>query len=162
VETLDRSSIGKRFPGVRVSVDAAEISAFARAIGEINPMYFDESAALAKGYRSIPAPPTFVFCLKIKHQTESPDLLLWSMLGTVGKGITLLHAEQSFVYESAICAGDTLTFDERIADIYEKKAGALVFVVLETSVVNQQGERVARIRHTEVARRDGVSALENR
>src|ERR1700731_4755150 len=88
VKNLDRSSIGNRFPAVRVSVDAAEISAFERPIGEINPMYFVESEALAKGYRSIPAPPTFVFCLKIKHQTESPDLLLWSMLGTVGRGIT--------------------------------------------------------------------------
>jgi acyl dehydratase len=154
VKDLDRSNVGKRFPAVKASVDAGEISAFARAIGETNSVYFDESAALAKGYRSIVAPPTFAFCLKMKHQSESPESLLWSVLGTDGRGITLLHAEQSFVYESAICAGDALTFEEHIADIYEKKGGALVFVVLETRVTNQLGERVACFTHTEAARRD--------
>jgi acyl dehydratase len=154
VKDLDRSNVGKRFPAVKASVDAGEISVFARAIGETNSVYFDESAALAKGHRSIVAPPTFAFCLKMKHQSESPDRLLWSVLGMDGRGMTLLHAEQSFVYESAICAGDALTFEEHIADIYEKKGGALVFVVLETRVTNQLGERVASFTHTEAARRD--------
>jgi hypothetical protein len=154
VQGVDRSNIGKCFPTVRASVDAAEIGAFARAIGETDPVYFDHSAAVARGHRSIPAPPTFAFCLKMRHQSESPEQLLWSALGGDGRGMTLLHAEQSFVYESTICAGDALTFEERIADIYEKKAGALVFIVLETRVANQRGEPVARIRHTEVARRD--------
>jgi acyl dehydratase len=154
MKDLDRSNIGKRFPAVHASVEAGEIRAFARAIGETNPVYFEESAALARGYRSIVAPPTFAFCLKMKHQSESPERLLWSVLGTDGEGITLLHAEQSFVYESAICAGDALTFEEHIEDIYEKKGGALVFVVLETRATNQRGERVARFKHTEAARRN--------
>jgi acyl dehydratase len=154
VKELDRSRIGTRFPCVQARVDAGEITAFARAIGDSNPIYCDESAAVAKGYRSIPAPPTFAFCLKMKQQTESPDQLLWKVLGTDGAGITLLHAEQSFAYDSAICAGDTLSFEEHIADIYEKKGGALVFVVLETRVTNQAGNQVARFRHTEAARRD--------
>jgi acyl dehydratase len=154
VKELDRSRIGRRFPSVQARVEAREISAFARAIGDLNPIYFDESAAIAKGYRSIPAPPTFAFCLKMKQQTKSPDQLMWKVLGTDGAGITLLHAEQSFAYEATICAGDALTFEEHIADIYEKKGGALVFVVLETRVSNQAGERVACFRHTEAARRD--------
>jgi hypothetical protein len=154
VKDLDCSHVGKRFPTVQASVDAAEIRAFALAIGETDRVYFDESAAIERGYRSIPAPPTFAFCLKMKHQPESPDRLLWRVLGTDGAGITLLHAEQAFVYESAICAGDVLTFEEHIADIYEKKGGALVFVVLETRVTNQLGRHVASFRHTEAARRD--------
>jgi acyl dehydratase len=153
MKELDRSRIGTRFPSVQARVDAREIGAFARAIGDFDPIYFDESAALARGYRAIPAPPTFAFCLKMRQQTESPDRLLWRILGTDGAGITLLHAEQSFAYESTICAGDALTFEEHIADIYEKKNGALVFVVLETRVSNQSGEQVACFRHTEAARR---------
>jgi acyl dehydratase len=152
LKDLTRSNIGKRFPAVRASVDAQEIRAFARAIGETDLMYFEEPAALARGYRSIPAPPTFAFCLKMKHQSESPDKLLWEVLGTDGTGITLLHAEQALSYDSVICAGDALTFEEHIADIYEKKGGTLVFVVLETRVTNQRGEQVARFRHTEAAK----------
>jgi acyl dehydratase len=152
LQPVNHSNIGKQFPAVRALVDAGDIRAFARAIGETDPKYFDERAALAAGYRSIPAPPTFAFCLKLKHQSESPDKLLWSVLGIDGAGVTLLHAEQSFAFESAICAGDALNFEEHVADIYEKKGGALVFIVLETRVTNQRGEQVARFSHTEAAR----------
>jgi acyl dehydratase len=153
MQVLDRSHIGKRFPAVTAAVDAAEIQAFARAIGADDPCFHEQSAAHARGYRAIAAPPTFAFTLKMRHQVESPDTLLWSVLGTDGAGFTLLHAEQSFFYQAPICAGDVLTFEEHIADIYEKKAGALIFVVLETRVTNQLGEQVARFRHTEAARR---------
>jgi len=43
-------------------------------------------------------------------------------------------------------AGEKLTFESRITDIYQKKAGALDFVVRETRVTNQCGEHVADLR----------------
>ncbi|MNF18911.1 hypothetical protein D3C76_1849070 [compost metagenome] len=49
-------------------------------------------------------------------------------------------------------AGDTLTFDTRIVDVYEKKGGALQFVVNETRVTNQDGEHIADVRGTLVQR----------
>ncbi|MNP17480.1 hypothetical protein D3C76_1099140 [compost metagenome] len=49
-------------------------------------------------------------------------------------------------------AGDTLRFDVRIADIYDKKGGALEFVVRETRVTNQHGEHVADLRSVLVQR----------
>ncbi|MNO55784.1 hypothetical protein D3C76_462820 [compost metagenome] len=48
--------------------------------------------------------------------------------------------------------GDTLHFDVRIADIYDKKNGALSFVVRESRVTNQRGEHVADLRSVLVHR----------
>jgi acyl dehydratase len=49
-------------------------------------------------------------------------------------------------------AGDTLTFEQRIADIYYKKGGALEFVVRETRVSNQHGVHVADLHAVTVVR----------
>ncbi|MNO05905.1 hypothetical protein D3C81_2274700 [compost metagenome] len=64
----------------------------------------------------------------------------------------ILHAEQSFAYHKPAVAGDVLTFDTRVADVYEKKGGALQFVVNETRVTNQDGEHIADVRSTLVQR----------
>ena len=148
---LDRSIIGREFPAGSVTVELDAVRRFAGAIGETNRIFFEEAAARAGGYRSVPIPPTYVFCLK--HAVSSPDEVLRS-LGVEGESGKLLHAEQSFEYVAPICAGDRLNFRERVADVYEKKNGALVFVVLETAVSDDNGRRVAVIRHTEVVRRD--------
>ena len=40
----------------------------------------------------------------------------------------VLHGEQSFTYHRTAYAGDTLSFDTRIVDVYDKKNGSLSFV----------------------------------
>jgi acyl dehydratase len=148
---LDRSAIGCEFPTVSVTVELDAVRRFARAIGETNAVFFDEAAAHAEGYRSVPIPPTYVFCLKLA--VAGPELALRS-LGVEGQSGKLLHAEQSYEYVAPICAGDRISFRERVADVYEKKHGALVFVVFETLVSDAEERTMAVIRHTEVIRRD--------
>ena len=57
--------------------------------------------------------------------------------------LEVLHGEQGFTYHAMAYAGDTLTFEQRIDDIYDKKGGALEFVVRTTRVTNQRGELCA-------------------
>ncbi len=64
----------------------------------------------------------------------------------------VLHGEQSFIYHRMAYAGDTLRFESRIADIYEKKGGALDFVVRETRVSRHDGEHIADLRSVLVHR----------
>ncbi|MNF15520.1 hypothetical protein D3C80_2181650 [compost metagenome] len=64
----------------------------------------------------------------------------------------ILHAEQSFVYHKMAYAGDVLTFDSVISDIYEKKGGALQFLVIEARVTNQDGEHIDDVRSSLVQR----------
>ena len=67
-----------------------------------------------------------------------------------------MHGEQSFEYSAMAFAGDRLTFETTIADIYDKKGGALEFVVSNTTVVNQNGNLVARMKQSLVVRNPGV------
>jgi acyl dehydratase len=64
----------------------------------------------------------------------------------------ILHGEQSFTYHRLAHAGEKLLFESRIADIYDKKGGALSFVVRETRVSNAKGEHVADLRSVLVHR----------
>jgi acyl dehydratase len=49
-------------------------------------------------------------------------------------------------------AGDTLTFEPKITDIYSKKGGLLEFVARETRVTNQHGVHVADLNAITVVR----------
>ena len=49
-------------------------------------------------------------------------------------------------------AGDRLSFAARIEDIYDKRNGALEFVVKAVHITDQRGEAVAELRNTTVVR----------
>jgi acyl dehydratase len=63
-----------------------------------------------------------------------------------------MHAEQSFVYHADLCAGDVVTGWQRVVDVYDKKNGALEFLITETRLENQRGEHVCDMRTTVVVR----------
>ncbi|MNZ19492.1 hypothetical protein D3C78_365200 [compost metagenome] len=143
----DKSLIGRSLGVTSAEVEKGRLRFFAKAIGETDPVYTDEAAARAAGYTSLPVPPTFLFCLA----GEGRDLV--EQLDIFGFDLgRILHAEQSFVYHQVAVAGDTLTFDTRVADVYDKKGGALQFVVNETRVTNQDGEHIADLRSSLVQR----------
>jgi acyl dehydratase len=64
----------------------------------------------------------------------------------------ILHGEQQITLHRPICAGDRVFFNTRIADIYDKRQGALEFVVLETEVSDQHRNRMAETRAVIVVR----------
>jgi hypothetical protein len=104
---------------------------FAETIGLTDPVYFDLGAARRAGHRDIPVPLTF---LGNALELEVPQPLAW--LAALGADLNhTAHAEQSFVYHRMAYAGDTLVFRRRIADVVEKKGGALTFVVKRTDVM---------------------------
>jgi acyl dehydratase len=144
---IDKGLIGTVWPSYTVLVEKGRLRFFAKAIGETNPVYTDEAAARAAGYRALPVPPTYLFCL----ENEVPDP--FANLTAIGVDLRkLLHGEQRFRYRAPVCAGDVVTFHPRIADIYEKKGGALEFIVKETAVTDAEGTAVAELRSVLVIR----------
>jgi len=145
---LDRF-IGHEFPPFTVDVDDWRLRFFARAVGESAPLYSDTEAANAAGYDRIPAPPTMTYSLLM--DAGQPFRVLEVM------GIELkraVHGEQAFTYHAPICAGDDLVGVVRIADIYEKKGGALLFIVVETAMRNQRDEPVCDLRSVVIVRQE--------
>jgi len=144
---LDRSFIGLETKPRAVEVEKGQLRSFAAATGEKNPIYFDEAAARAAGHRSLPAPPTFLFCLaSLAPDGENVIARLGVDMGRV------LHGEQSFTYGEPIHAGDTITLKTRISDIYDKRGGALDFIVEDTEATNQNGDSVGVTRTIIVVR----------
>lgn len=144
---LDRNLIGKPLGTRTIAVEKGRLRFFAKVIGETDPIYFEEVAAQAAGHRSVPVPPTFLFCLEIDAFDSIGTAALTGL-----DAARILHGEQEFVYHAMAYAGDTLTFDIRIADVYEKKGGALDFLVKATRVTNQHGQHVADLRGIVVQR----------
>jgi acyl dehydratase len=144
---IDHKYIGHVEPAFEVLVEKGRLKFFAKATGQTDPVYTDEAAAHAAGHPDLPVPPTFLFCLEM----EAPDpAAIRNLLGMDYR--RLLHGEQGFVYERMAYAGDVLRFEQRVEEIYDKKNGALEFVVRKTIVTNQRGESVAQLRTVSVLR----------
>ena len=144
---IDRRHIGHTMPPFAVEVEKGRLRFFAQATGQTDPVYLDEAAARAAGHPGLPVPPTFLFCLEM----ESPNpAAIRELLGMDYR--RLLHGEHGFTYHAMAYAGDTLRYEQRIADIYDKKGGALEFVVRQTRVSNQRDELVAELRCVTVVR----------
>jgi acyl dehydratase len=144
---LDKSFIGLKTAPRSVEVEKGQLKFFAKATDETDRIYFDEAAAEAAGHPTLPAPPTFLMCLG----SLAPDRE--DILGKLGVDIgRILHGEQHFTYFKPIYAGDTITLTTRVTDMYDKKGGALDFIVQETEATNQKGEVVGATRSTIVVR----------
>ncbi|MFD7845611.1 MaoC family dehydratase N-terminal domain-containing protein [Nocardia sp. NPDC059764] len=114
---------------VTVYVERGRLRLFAKAIGETDPLYTDVAAARQAGHPDLPVPPTFFFSLEL----EAPDPFAY--LTALGVDLRrVLHGEQSFTYHRPAHAGDTLTLQPRIVDVYSKKGGALEFLVKQTGI----------------------------
>ena len=144
---IDKKHIGYAPPPILWDVEKGRIAFFAKVIGLTDPIHTDEAAAKAAGYRGIVAPPTFIF--GAPGDSGETMKLIETLDIDLGK---VLHGEQRFDYHAPVCAGDTLRFESKVSDIYDKKGGALEFVVNDTKVTNQLGEHVADLHSVIVVR----------
>ena len=130
-------------------VTTTSVRAFARGVGYTDLVYFDEAAAKAAGYRSLPAPPTYLGT-PIFIPGESSD----TFSGPKDSGPSIDHGLPNLLdggteteYYGDICAGDTLTVTSQIADLSTRQgrsAGMMLITTQEARVVNQDGEIVAK------------------
>ena len=146
-----RDMIGRVLSTGSATVTSEHIAAFARALGDLNPLYLDAEAARQGEFGTIIAPPTYPIAFMTQAMSGGLDTFLELGLDFM----TLVHGEQEFDYVRPILAGETLTLTGRIADIYEKSgsSGTLDFVVLETEAQDAQGQRVFMSRNVLISRR---------
>ncbi|MEU6264637.1 MaoC family dehydratase N-terminal domain-containing protein [Saccharopolyspora shandongensis] len=140
------------FEPLTVEVERGRLRFFSATIGETDPVYLDVDAAKAAGHRDLPVPPTFFFSLGL----EAPDP--FGYLDVLGIDLRqVLHGEQSFEYHSLAYARDQLTLQDRIVDVYDKRGGALEFVVKQTAIT-RASEPIADMRSVIVVRNPEVTA----
>src|SRR5688500_6973735 len=125
--SMDTSIIGASLGKVIFPVERGKIREFATAILDDNPLYVEEETP--------PPPPTFTIAQLFRPSVVDeppPDLEINFSL--------VVHGEQEYEYIEPVQAGDTLTGETRVADVYTKegkRGGTLTFVVLETRFSNQ-------------------------
>lgn len=134
---VDKKFIGKKYDPIKYVVGREKVKEYARSIGDLNPLYFDEEFAKNSKYGGLIAPPTF--CVVFSTELQAKVLLDKEMKLNV---MMLVHGEQDFEFGEVVRPGDEITTDCEIADIYDKKGKD--FVVSKTVSKNQRGEVVMR------------------
>lgn len=111
------------------AVERGRLRAFARAIGQTEPVYIDVPAARAAGHPDLPVPPTFFFSMSL--ESDAP----FGYLDALGVDLaSVLHGEQTFAYHRLAHAGDVLVLRDRIVDVHQKRGGAMELIVKETEI----------------------------
>jgi acyl dehydratase len=143
-----RSRIGKESPPWSYELTTTSVRGFARGVGYTDPVYFDVEAARAAGYRTLPAPPTYLGT-PVFIPGKSSDTFSGPIEGAprVEHGLKgLLDGGTETEYFGDLCAGDTLTVVSRLAglEVRESKSlGKMLISTIETTYTNQAGKVVA-------------------
>jgi 3-oxoacyl-[acyl-carrier protein] reductase len=113
---------------VRHQVTRDEVDRFAALSGDINPLHLDDRFAARHGFRG-----------RVAHGMLL-GALLSGVLGTRLPGPGAVWLSQSVRFERAVHAGDEVEITVRV----KHKGDALRTLVLDTTIVNQHGDRVFR------------------
>ena len=147
---INRSVVGKEYPPFAVTAERGRIKDFARAIGDLNPFYLDDSVGRASPWGDLIAPPTFGTSFRGDGGAETGTLL-----EDLGVDISrVLHGEQEFEIFRPITPDETLLCRSKVVDVYEKtgRSGPMAFVVRETAVTDGAGDIVLKMRQVTVVR----------
>ena len=141
---FEKSVIGVDVQLGAYQVTSEEIIAYARALGETNPLYLDKEAARTGPHGAIIAPPGFYTSMRF---ARAPDPKV--RFGNSNMGYM---AGQHIEYFEHIRAGDTISASGRVTDVYTKtgRSGKLVFVVRRTTYCNQRGRTVMVVESSNV------------
>ena len=135
---IDQSLIGKHFEATApVEVTAAAIADFCAALG-------DENYGRPGPDGAIVAPPSFAVTFR---NTEA----FFHYTPRFGRGF---DAGKEVEFIAPIRAGDSISLTSVIREMYEKtgRSGTMTFVILRSTLVNQNGETVAHVDHRFVHR----------
>ena len=107
------ASKGRTYPPFEYEVGREKIREYANAVGESNPVHHDPEVARQAGFRNVVAPP--MFCVVYSAGAMAPAILDPEL------GINLMmmvHGSQEFEWDEPVVAGDTITTEARLKDVF--------------------------------------------
>ena len=141
---VETDNIGKTYEPATFEVEADRIKAYADAVHEDNPIYHDAEAAKQAGFRDLVAPPMFAVVYSAPGMGPA-------IYDTIGDAVMrMVHGGQEFVWGEPVVAGDTITTEVKVAEIYEKDGKG--FYVFESTSKNQKGDETVRATWTNIVR----------
>ncbi len=146
---------------VRVfEVEKEVIRRFADAVGDQNPLYYDEEYARNSRYGSIIAPPGCIsspWFGKLKSGAPSSDVREELRAALIKAGYTnpgAIDAGIEYEFFRPVRAGDIIASTSMIKEVVERegKTGKMAFTITETTYTNQNDDLVAKTRGTLIQR----------
>lgn len=126
--------VGRTYPpSGPYAVTAADIAAFAAAVGAGDPIHTDAAAARAAGYADVVAPPTMAV---IYEQLANREYVADPAAGI--DYARVVHGEESFVHHRPMVAGDEVSAVTTVASIRQAGGHAMITLVTELSDGNAQ------------------------
>ena len=145
--------IGKIDPPHVREVEKGAIRRYAEAVGNDNPLYYDDEYARKTRYGSIIAPPGFFGWPK--KLVVTAEGLIGFMEALINAGFyRILDGGISYEFFLPVCAGDTLIAWPQVKDVTAKegKSGKMIISQFETTFINQNGDIVAKATQTLIGR----------
>ena len=138
-----RDVIGVESEAITYDVERGAIRKFAEAIGDDNPLYVDEEAARKSRYGGLIAPPTFMRSMsagRSRATVQSPYP-------------AALDGGSEWEYFEPVRPGDRISVTMKVSEMFEREGrlGNMLFIIRETSYVNQFGKTVAIQRGTGIS-----------
>lgn len=134
-------------------LEKGAIARFAEAVGDPNPLYWDEEYAGKSHHGSIIAPPGF-FGWPVRRRGEEPSDDLKSLVSNLAEAgySRILDGGIEWDFFQPVRAGDKLTVTSLVKNIVERsgKTGRVLFLFREITYTNQNGETVAAARQTTI------------
>ena len=112
---VDKKFIGKKHPPVEYEVCKEKVKEYATAIGDLNPLYFDEQKAKESRYKGIVAPPMFA----VVYTKDAVAEVMFDRELALNLPM-LVHGEQEYEFIGVVRPGDVIITEAYVADIYEK------------------------------------------
>jgi acyl dehydratase len=149
MERDDSKTVGRTFKAREPYLVTAErIANFCAAVGENNPLYIDPVAAKAGPHGGIVAPPGFAAAFRYA------DNVFDQLPGLRGGG---LMAGIDIEFGAPIQIGDSIRVTSEVKEVYEKtgRTGTMKFIVVRSTLTNQNDQMVARVDHRMMRRVQG-------
>jgi acyl dehydratase len=146
---FDRSMKGRKIAPATVQIERGRIRFFSQVLGEQDPIHFDLDAARAAGHPDLVAPPSFfvvVEALANEERVRRGDVSAASLVKCDFR--YLLHGDERYFYTAPLYAGEDVEVSTVIVDFYDKKGGAMEFVVFESTISNAKRGPLIRSRRT--------------
>lgn len=149
-------------------VRALDFQRYAAAVGDMNPIYFDDDAARAAGYPGIVAPPNFLTSIiewglgplenEMREDGNHKGAIAQKLIGMKPEdleGLRMMGGGNEITFGDPVRPGDAVTLTRRFVETYERpsKMGKLVFIVHENTYLNQHGRMLAVVRETNIGAR---------
>ncbi len=155
-----REEIARRPERVRTigEITALMFQRYAVAVGDLNPIYFDDAAARAAGHPGLVAPPNFLTSV-LGWEAGPPEGELLedgterAVLVPEIEGLRLMGGGHDLTVGQPVRPGDVVTARRKLVELYQREAkfGLLTFAISEIVYTNQRGDHLVTCRETIIA-----------